>query len=188
MKKIIQLLAVFAAMISLAGAQTTIQAKQAIQIELKGVPDGEAAQVTGNYTVSESGYVRLPMLDGQIRAAGLSSTTLAQNIEAAYKSAQIYVHPSIQVLASSDQKPLQLQYTVGGQVKSPGPREYYDGLTLYQALQAGGGATEFGSLKRVSLIRDGKETVYDVTQNQFKGIIIQPKDTIIVPQKRPFEF
>ena len=58
-------------------------------------------------------------------------------------------------------------------------------LTLYQAIQAAGGATEFGSMKRVKLFRGGKQKQYDLTQAQFMQIPLEPNDTIEVPQKTP---
>jgi polysaccharide export outer membrane protein len=54
---------------------------------------------------------------------------------------------------------------------------------LYQAIQAAGGPTEFGSMKRVKLFRGGRQTMYDVTKSQFMSIPVQPNDTIEVPQK-----
>ena len=57
------------------------------------------------------------------------------------------------------------------------------GLTLYQAIQAAGGATEFGSMKRVKLFRNGRQTLYNLTDSKAMGISVQPNDTIEVPQK-----
>lgn len=63
---------------------------------------------------------------------------------------------------------------------------YTSQLTLYQAIQAAGGATEFGSMKRVKLFRKGQQKQYNLTKAQFMHIPLQPEDTIEVPQKTPW--
>ncbi len=73
--------------------------------------------------------------------------------------------------------------TVGGQVRRPGPVPYQKALTIYAAIQAAGGATEFGSLRRVKIIRDQKVTTHDLTKDEVKVVLTQDNDTIEVPQK-----
>ena len=53
----------------------------------------------------------------------------------------------------------------------------------YDAVQAARGATEFGSMRRVGLIRGSDRKEYDLTQTKFMNIILEPNDTILVPQK-----
>ena len=109
---------------------------------------------------------------------------LGNVIQSRYKSEGIYRNPTIQVFANYEGANVDKQIvTVGGQVRKPGPVEFSRELTLYQAIQAAGGATEFGSLKRVVLYREGKGRRYDVTQSQFMSIPLSPSDTIEVPQK-----
>jgi protein involved in polysaccharide export with SLBB domain len=72
---------------------------------------------------------------------------------------------------------------IGGQVRKTGPVAFVKGLTLYQAIQAGGGPTEFGSIKRVKLFRGGSQKLYDLTKAQFMRIPLEPNDTIEVPEK-----
>lgn len=73
--------------------------------------------------------------------------------------------------------------TVGGQVRSPGPVQFQKKLTLYAAIQAARGATEFGAQKRVKLLRDGKATTHDMTDDKQKLTPLEPGDIIEVPQK-----
>jgi protein involved in polysaccharide export with SLBB domain len=73
--------------------------------------------------------------------------------------------------------------TVGGQVRRPGPVPYQKSLTIYAAIQAAGGATEFGSMRRVKVIHDGKATTHDLTKVEAMVILTQSNDTIEVPQK-----
>ena len=73
--------------------------------------------------------------------------------------------------------------TVGGQVRSPGPVPFAKELTLWGAIQARGGATEFGSMQRIKVIRNGSERTYDATKPQIKQMPLLRNDTIEVPQK-----
>jgi len=73
--------------------------------------------------------------------------------------------------------------TVGGQVRSPGPVMYRKKLTVYTAILAARGATEFGAMKRVKVIREGKTTVYDMTDDKQKSVEVKPDDVVEVPQK-----
>jgi protein involved in polysaccharide export with SLBB domain len=72
---------------------------------------------------------------------------------------------------------------VGGFVRGPGPKPYNRNLTLWQAIQASGGANEFGAMGRVKLTRRGVMKQYDCTKPQFQQIPLEPDDTIEVPQK-----
>ena len=73
--------------------------------------------------------------------------------------------------------------TVGGQVRSPGPIPYCEEMSLWGAIQAAGGPTEFGSIRRVKVIRDGHQRTYDVTKTQFMRFLLQKNDVVEVPQK-----
>lgn len=164
-------------------AQTnSIQPGRAIEIRIQGVPPEEVSRVNGTYPVSESGFIRMPYI-GNVRAAGSDPPSLSARIEGAYRSAKIYTNPTIQIIASSDDTVTENIVTVGGQVAAPGPVKYVPGLTIYNAIQAARGATPFGSMYRVKLIRNGKLREYDLTKTQAKGVQLQPNDTIEVPQK-----
>ena len=163
-------------------AAADIQAGKAIQISIKGVPSEEQSQIDGTYPVSENGNISLPMI-GTLHASGSTSEQLARKIESAYREGKIYRNPTIQVFDSSAQEIDQQVVHVGGQVGSPGPKPFTAGLTIYQAIQAAGGATPFGSMYRVKVFRGGKQQQYDLTQDKYMNIKLQPKDTIEVPQK-----
>jgi protein involved in polysaccharide export with SLBB domain len=167
-------------------AQTTISAGRAIEIQLKGVPSEEMALVSGTYTVSETGMISMPLLTSPIRASGQSATSLARTIEAAYRSEKIYTTPTVNVIHSTNESINELVVTVGEQVNRTGPVKYVRGLTLYNAVQAAGGATIFGSMKRVRLTRGAQTKVYDLTDTKHMNILVEPNDTIQVPQKDIF--
>lgn len=160
-----------------------IQKGQAIQISLLGVPPVEQARVNGVYSVSEkTGYVRLWQI-GNIMAAGVDSSVLAQRIEVAYQKAEIYTSPTIQVMSDSSDKMIEQLVTVGGKVRAPGPKPFQSGMTLYQAVMAAGGPTEFGAINRVKLYRGTKVFTYDLTKGTHKLLKVYPKDVIDVPDK-----
>ncbi|MGE9271420.1 MAG: polysaccharide biosynthesis/export family protein, partial [Verrucomicrobiales bacterium] len=167
------LLLILALVPMIASAQSTIRAGRAIEIRIQGVPPEEMQRVNNTYPVSDSGYIRVPFI-GSIRAAGLTGDSLAQSIESRFRSAKIYKHPTIQVITSGDDSIEQLIVTVGGYVRQSGPKPYSKGLTIYSAIQAAGGANEFGSMYRVKLLRNGRLRQLDLTKMENRTILVQP--------------
>lgn len=162
-----------------------IQPGAAIQITVSGVPAEEKTRFDPVYPVSESGLINMPFI-GQVRAAGMKADELATSLQARYKSAGIYTNPTFQVFDSDAQKITQQVVHLGGYVRKTGPVSWSRTLTLYQAIQAAGGANEFGSMKRVKLYREGKLKEYNLTQSQFMNIPLEVGDTIEIPQKTPW--
>ena len=184
LKKLFAVAITAMSLISPSLAQSEIKTGKALQITIQGVPTEEKQKIDGQYMVTDSGSVNMPYLSSPIRAVGMRPGELGNVIQSRYKSEGIYRNPTIQVFANYEGANVDKQIvTVGGQVRKPGPVEFSRELTLYQAIQAAGGATEFGSLKRVVLYREGKGRRYDVTQSQFMSIPLSPSDTIEVPQK-----
>jgi protein involved in polysaccharide export with SLBB domain len=72
---------------------------------------------------------------------------------------------------------------VGGQVSRPGPIRFLPGLTVSQAIQAAGGVTPFGSLRRVKVYRSGKLQSYDLSTESSGSIPLLPDDTIEIPER-----
>lgn len=185
MKSVIMILALALGVIGSSSAQSVISAGRAIQIEIRGVPPEEQSRVNGLYTVSEGGTINLPFIN-TVRAAGLSPTALGSSIAAAYKSAQIYTNPNVQVQSSSAEQIEKQLVHVGGQVRRTGPVEFVQGLTIYQAVQGAGGASEFGAINRVQLLRGGSVKTLDLTVTQFMNYPLLPNDTLTVPEKNIF--
>ena len=179
MKTILSLIALTLTL-GLAKGQT-IQANQPLEIKVLGVPPSEQARLNSSYQVSSSGTITLWEI-GVIRASGRTPNQLAASIAAAYKAKGIYTSPNFQVTTTTDGGLVQKRFTVGGQVKSPGPKPYTNGLTLYTAVQTAGGKTAFGATNRVKLFRNGKVYQYDLNNDQHKRIKIYPGDAIEVPQ------
>lgn len=184
MKKILLGLAFL--ILAATGLRAQIEAGKSINITISGVPDQDRATISNTYPVSDGGMVNMPLI-GPVRAAGLHNDELARSLQERYKSAGIYTNPTIQVISAiGGVNPNQETVTVGGQVRAPGPRPYTKELTLWGAIQGAGGPTEFGSMRRVKVIRNGAQKTYDVTKPQFMQIPLQRNDTIDVPQKTPW--
>lgn len=161
----------------------TIQANQAITITIQGVQERDQATINNTYPVSQSGTINMPYI-GTVRAAGLLPEQLAARLQSQYRSAQIYTRPTFQVIADSSGGNIVSQtVTVGGDVRRPGPVPFSNGLTLWQAVQAAGGENEFGSIRRVRLIRDGNLREYDLRKPEDMQLRLSPRDTIQVPRK-----
>lgn len=167
----------------------SISSNTTLNISIKGVPATEQQRISGQYVVDGSGFVYLPLLKGGIKASGLSSSSLARRIEGAYRSAEMYQNPRITVISTKDAAAGEIDrqiVSIGGFVKSPGPKPYMRGMTLFQAVSAAGGETAFGSLKRVELHRDGKKTVYNLKTAAHMRVKVYPGDSINIPQKTAF--
>jgi protein involved in polysaccharide export with SLBB domain len=169
---------------SLSGiSEAQIRANEAIQITISGVPVEEQQQVNNTYPVSAGGTINLPHI-GVISAAGMSPMSLAKRIEAAYKAAEIYTTPAVNVIANADARLREKKIHVGGYVRRPGPVMFTEGMTVWQALQAAGGETEFGAVNRLELFSaSGKRRVLDLKQDTNKHIRVRENDSINIPQK-----
>lgn len=160
-----------------------IVAGRGIQISIQGVPSEEKARIDGVYAVSSNGTIRMPLLNTELSIGGMSSTAAAAKIENAYKNAEIYSSATFQVLTSAADEVRQDVLTVSGFVRAPGPKPFTPGMTLFQAVAAGGGATEFGEMRKVLVMRGTNSNVYNLNDMKDRNILVQPNDTIDVPEK-----
>ncbi len=190
MKSITKLLAATITAIVLCSSFATAQsisANESLTIRILGVPASEQSRVSGEYNVDPKGYVYMPLLKNGIKANGMSYSSLARKIEAAYKAAGMYTDPRIAVSSGQDSRQIEQRerevVSIGGYVKSPGQRPFISGMTLFQAVSAAGGETAFGSIYRVELIRKGRRTVYNLKKTEHMTVRVYPGDTINVPQK-----
>lgn len=159
-----------------------IETNQAVTISVQSVPDADRSTINGTYPVGQNGTINMPYI-GQVRAAGLLPEQLAANLQSQYRNAQIYTNPTFQVIATSSDDIVQQIVTVGGYVGRPGPVQYRNGMTLWQAIQAAGGENAFGSIRRVRLYRGSESREYDLRNQEAMQIPLRPNDTIEVPQK-----
>ncbi len=71
-------------------------------------------------------------------------------------------------------------------MNNPGACDFAKDLTIFQAVQARGGASEFGAMNRVLLLRDGKQQIINLKALEGKNIVAMANDTIEVPAKDIF--
>src|SRR5947207_765102 len=77
-------------------AESTLRNGDSIIVKISGVPPEEITVVSTSYDIGDNGTINLPYI-GEIKASGMRPSTLQKNIEAAYKKADIFTHPTIQV-------------------------------------------------------------------------------------------
>jgi polysaccharide export outer membrane protein len=179
-------LATAALFVALPGApaqEGVLRPNDRINLKISGVPTTDQSLVSGIYTISEAGTLNLPHLNSTpVRAAGVERSALEKAIEAAYRQAEIYTNPTITINIDADSVTTRF-VTVSGEVKGNGQVPYRDNMTIFEAISAAGGPTDFASMKSVGLIRNGKTTVHDlgkIRSNPAVNIKLQPGDTIHV--------
>ena len=176
------LLATLSAQAQMAGL---LKPGDSVVIQLK-TPAEDAENVTTTYAVSDRGTIKLPMLEQEIPAAGVTASTLARRIEGAYKAAEIYSAPMINATLPSmaDGGMANHVVNVGGEVRASGEFPLRQGMTLMAAINKAGGFTEFGNPKRVKLLRNNRETIYNMKSINPDGSnnpVLQDGDQVIVP-------
>ena len=165
-----------------AQSNTTLKATDPVKIELK-VPAEDAANVTGNYSVSEKGLLKMPYLEREIQAAGLSVSELSRKIEAAYKAEGIYTNPTVIVILPGAEIAAPHVVVVGGEVRKPGEVPLRENMQLFGAIMAAGGFTEFADTRHVKVIRGNTEKVYNMRKiNGTSNPPLKDGDQIVVPQ------
>jgi polysaccharide export outer membrane protein len=144
------------------------------------VPGVDAAQISQSYTISNGGTIKLPYLS-EISCNGLTPTELQRKIEAAFKSAEIFTHPTVNIITNAAGTS-DMVITVGGEVRSPGDVPYRPGINLYSAISRCGGPTEYGEMRKVKLMRGKTEKVIDLRKvTSENNPELQAGDQIVVP-------
>ena len=108
----------------------------------------------------------------------LSKGDLSQNV-------MIFPGDTVYVSSGTGQR-----YHVLGQVKSPGPYEWVQDITVLEAIKLAGGATERAAGNRIKVrkIYNGqkqeiKVNILDIMRGKKKDdVVVKPGDTIIVPE------
>ena len=161
--------------------EQVLRSGDSIAVKLSGVPAEEIPIVSNTYDISNGGTINLPYI-GEVRAAGLRPSQLQKNIEAAYRSGEIFTHPTVQVTASRE-APTQVLF-ISGEVKTPGRITMSPGMTVHDAMTAAGGPTDFADLKKVKFTRNGVTRVIDLRKadNPDAAIPAEAGDKLHIPQ------
>lgn len=131
--------------------------------------------LTGTYTVSDSGVVTLPLL-GPIQIAGYAAPQAAEAIAAALVNGGLFRNPSVTV------EVLTLRpFYILGEVNKPGQYAYTPGISLFGAVATAGGYTYRANTGRV-FIRKANETA-EREFNLDADIAVMPGDVIRIPER-----
>jgi len=156
--------------LSAAGVATHLRAGDRIKINVYG----EEA-LTGEYDVSPSGYVTMPLI-GAIRAAGRTQAELGRDIAGRYRSGGLLQDPKVTV-AVVQFRP----FYILGEAANPGEYPFRSGLTVHAAVAMAGGFTYRASKSFVLIRHTGDEVwkEYPLTE----PVVIAPGDLIRVPER-----
>ena len=103
-----------------------------------------APDVTGEYRVSPTGQIEIPLLSAPVVAAGRTPAQLAQVISERYRQAEIYTHPRVTVAIKESRVH---SIAIAGAVKKPQIYPVFAKTTLVDLLsQAEGLADDAGNL------------------------------------------
>ncbi len=164
-----------------AQSESALRSGDSIVLKLSGAPVEEINTVSSTYDIADNGTVNLPYI-GEVKAAGLRPSSLQRNIEYAYKAAEIFTHPTIQVSANREAA-TQVVF-VSGEVKAPGRVQMTPGMTVHDAITSASGPTDFAKMKAVKMTRGSVTRQLDLrsADNPDSQVPAQPGDRIHVPQ------
>ena len=154
-----------------------IGANDVLEIAVYGEED-----LTQEVRVTTSGYISYPLL-GRIKAAGKSVGELEDFIHRAL--AKDYIrNPQVKILVREFSNVF-----VFGQVKEPGPYLFKGGMTVLQSITTAGGFTKIANARKVRIVRthgEERKVIYvnvsEITKGDEEDIILQPGDTVVVPE------
>ena len=133
---------------------------------------GEEA-LTGEYDISPSGYVTMPLI-GAVRAAGRSQSEFARGLEGKYRG--FLQEPHVTVAVSQF-----MPFYVLGEATTPGEYPFRSGLNVHTAVAMAGGFTYRASRSYVLIRHTGDDVwkEYSLTE----PVPIAPGDLIRVPER-----
>ncbi len=181
-------LALLTANLSAQNGETTLRPNEKIMISIGGVPADEVMQISKVYSISDSGKINLLHI-GEVSAVGMKPSALQKRIEDAYKSAQIYTHPTVTVAMDSSTTGAQLVFVNGGCQRN-GPVQFRSGMTLSMAIGMAGSPTAFARTTKVQLVRLSPSGQRATSIHDLKKIakdasldpLLQPDDQITIPE------
>jgi polysaccharide export outer membrane protein len=161
-------------MLPASGSTASLRAGDTLVITLQGVPDPSSNQVQ----IDDQGLISLPFI-GVIKAAGVTTANLSQQIRDTYVAKKIYTTVDVSVSVTE-------RYVyVGGEVGRSGRVVWTPDLTLTKAVQAAGGFSVYAREKGVNLVRDGQSHVIDAqlaVKKPSEDPLLMPGDALQVPK------
>jgi polysaccharide export outer membrane protein len=124
-----------------APSAVTLLAGDVVKLTFPGAPE-----LTQSQKIRTDGKVNLPLI-GEVQASGKTILTLQSELVQRYK-VELKTSTVIVTLESSVTR-----VTISGAVGRPGSFTFERPTTVFQAIMEAGGASEFGTLKNVHLVR-----------------------------------
>jgi polysaccharide export outer membrane protein len=151
-----------------------IGADDSIQVTVWKEPN-----LSSTLPVRPDGDITMPLV-GDVHAAGFTPMQLATNITARLKEYVTDPVVSVSVLGVHSKRVFLI-----GQVLTPGPLTMTPGMTVLQAIAAGGGLAPYADKKHMYILREGKKIPFDYTKalkkGDMQGVSLVPGDTIVAP-------
>lgn len=141
------------------GQSAVLRPGDSFEMRLGGIPIEYAQDFAISYTVYDDGMIGVPLI-GSVKAAGLSVGQLAKSVEQKLISEKIFTSPTVSITQQAQSRTV----TIGGAVRVPQGLMWTSDLTLSAGIKRAGGFGDFGSKKKVKLIRGGKATMYNLTK------------------------
>ncbi|MAU37093.1 MAG: hypothetical protein CMD14_06955 [Flavobacteriales bacterium] len=111
------------------------------------------------FTINQEGKIRIPNI-GEVY---ILNQTLEEAENTIFKKAKEYfINPFVVVKLAN------FEFTILGEINMPGNYPVYkEGLTIYDAIAMSGGATDYGNLKKVKIVRseNNKKQIYNINLN-----------------------
>ena len=126
---------------SSAPAAVTLSPGDVVKLNFPGAPDLNQSQ-----RIQGDGRINLSLV-GEVDAAGRTIADLQQRVQALYKP-QLQ-NTTVTVTLESSVTPV----VIGGAVQKPGKYSFDRPTTILQAVMEAGGADQFGTLSKVSIVR-----------------------------------
>lgn len=143
--------------------------------------------ISNEVTVTPSGEISVPFL-GTIKVKGKTITEIQRTIQ--YRLAQGYLKYPVVTVSLLESR--SRNYTISGEVTTPGTYQLQENTTVLKAISIAGGFTRFGSKSRVKILRPRKDrpgyrsikvdlkAVIDGDANA--DILIEPGDIIVISE------
>lgn len=127
--------------------------------------------LSGEFQVDGSGYVRLPLI-GQIKAAGHTAFQLESDVETALDDGYLK-SPRVNIEVTAYRP-----FYIIGQVNRPGQYPYASNMSALDAVAVGGGFTDQAVESTVSIRHEGETVEHDLPADE--TVKIRPGDVIHV--------
>ena len=129
--------------------------------------------------VDEKGNVELPFV-GSIKLEGMTITQAQEAVRNLYVP-RYYSYLTVTIVLQTQR----FVYLSGALGVPGGSMPYRDDMTVYRAVQASGGFSEFGKKREVELTRGGKKIIVDcveIERHPELDVPVLPGDIIFVPK------